>query len=193
MFSSVLARKYELKAGDNVAVIAENSIWYPVAVFAALRLGLVVTALSPGYGPEELTYMLKLASTTLIVLDSTSAKACKAAGLSIGIPSNSMVSLDDKTDFECIKSLIEQNQGIAAAHPHILLAKASETCAFLSFSSGTTGLPKAVRQSYKEVELLLTALGHDLTSKCYSTVVPGAVSNSTWPRTNASRHSAILP
>ena len=37
--STTLVGQYGLKAGDTVSIFSTNSIWYPVAMWAAVRVG----------------------------------------------------------------------------------------------------------------------------------------------------------
>lgn len=37
--STALSRKYGFEAGSTLALFSRNSIWYPVTLFAAVRLG----------------------------------------------------------------------------------------------------------------------------------------------------------
>lgn len=46
-----------------------NSIWYPVMMFAALRIGGIVSGASPAYGVEEMVYALKTAEARFLVMD----------------------------------------------------------------------------------------------------------------------------
>ncbi len=48
-----------LRHGDRVAIMMPNLLQYPVAVFAALRAGLVVVNVNPMYTPRELEHQLK--------------------------------------------------------------------------------------------------------------------------------------
>ena len=48
-----------LRHGDRVAIMMPNLLQYPVAVFAALRAGLVVVNVNPLYTPRELEHQLK--------------------------------------------------------------------------------------------------------------------------------------
>lgn len=144
--STVLARKYGLKERCNIAIACENSIWYPVVVFAALRLGAVVTAISPSYGPEELVRALRISKSTLIFTDKTSIKAASAAVSELHIPSECIIRLDRVSGQEGVADLVRHGlrmQPIPQS-PIPVCRKSSETCAFLSFTSGTIGLPKAV-------------------------------------------------
>ena len=48
-----------LRHGDRVAIMMPNLLQYPVAVFAALRAGLVVVNVNPMYTPRELEHQLR--------------------------------------------------------------------------------------------------------------------------------------
>ena len=48
-----------LRRGDRVAIMMPNLLQYPVAIFAALRSGLVVINVNPLYTPRELEHQLK--------------------------------------------------------------------------------------------------------------------------------------
>ena len=48
-----------LRHGDRIAIMMPNLLQYPVAVFAALRAGLVVVNVNPMYTPRELEHQLK--------------------------------------------------------------------------------------------------------------------------------------
>ena len=48
-----------LRRGDRIAIMMPNLLQYPVAMFAALRAGLVVVNVNPMYTPRELEHQLK--------------------------------------------------------------------------------------------------------------------------------------
>ena len=48
-----------LQHGDRIAIMMPNLLQYPIAVFAALRAGLVVVNVNPMYTPRELEHQLK--------------------------------------------------------------------------------------------------------------------------------------
>ncbi|KAF2008866.1 CoA ligase-like protein, partial [Aaosphaeria arxii CBS 175.79] len=151
--STRLSQEFTLLPGENVAVICENSIWYPVAVFAALRLGATVTALSPEYGPEELVYALKIARSKIVFIDGVSFEAAHSATKQLGIPTSSVVRLDWVAEHSNIESLVDEGLKFAPVPAFSLPigGNSETTCAFLSFTSGTTGLPKAIIISHRNV------------------------------------------
>ncbi|GGD95395.1 long-chain-fatty-acid--CoA ligase [Aureimonas endophytica] len=57
-----------LKKGDRLALMMPNVPQYPVAVAAAMRLGLVIVNVNPLYTPRELEHQLKDAGAVAIVV-----------------------------------------------------------------------------------------------------------------------------
>lgn len=78
-FAGYLSGELKLAKGDRIAIMLLNVIQYPVALFAALRLGLVVVNTNPLYTPRELEHQLKdSGAKALIVLDNFAATAQEA-------------------------------------------------------------------------------------------------------------------
>jgi 4-coumarate--CoA ligase len=64
--STALVKKYGLKQGQTVALFSPNTVWYPCAMFGAIRAGGVVSGASPAYNTEEMTYALKTADAKFL-------------------------------------------------------------------------------------------------------------------------------
>ena len=56
-----------MKKGDRIAIMLPNLLQYPVAMFGALRAGLVVVNTNPLYTADELEYQLKDSGATALV------------------------------------------------------------------------------------------------------------------------------
>ncbi|HEY7771739.1 MAG TPA: AMP-binding protein [Marinagarivorans sp.] len=67
--SAYLAHSLKLQPGDRIALQMPNVTQYPIAIYAALRAGLVVVNVNPLYTPRELRHQLKdSGAKALIVL-----------------------------------------------------------------------------------------------------------------------------
>lgn len=69
-FAAYLQQDLQLKKGDRFAIMLPNVLQYPIALFGALRAGLIIINVNPLYTVDELTYQLNNArADVLIVLD----------------------------------------------------------------------------------------------------------------------------
>jgi long-chain acyl-CoA synthetase len=67
-FAAWLQRKSGLAPGDRVALMMPNILQYPIALFGALRAGMVVVNTNPLYTPRELEHQLKDSGAKVIVI-----------------------------------------------------------------------------------------------------------------------------
>jgi long-chain acyl-CoA synthetase len=67
-FAGYLQGDLRLRKGDRVALMLPNVLHYPVCVFAALRLGLIVVNINPLYTPRELQCQLRDSGAQTIVI-----------------------------------------------------------------------------------------------------------------------------
>src|SRR5512141_1723803 len=67
-FAAWLQKVAGLKRGDRVALMMPNLLQYPVAMFAALRAGMVVVNVNPLYTPRELEHQLNDSGAVAIVV-----------------------------------------------------------------------------------------------------------------------------
>jgi acyl-CoA synthetase (AMP-forming)/AMP-acid ligase II len=151
--STSLANEYGITAGTNIAIMASNSIYYPVVMLACSRLGGVVTCSSPEYGVEEASYIIEASSSReLIFVDSTSHKTMIAVASRLGISRNRLVSIDFDPALVHLRDLIWKGRNAMSPVPFWTLPRGlvnTETLAYLSFTSGTTSRPKAVSGTWE--------------------------------------------
>jgi len=78
-FACYLQHDLGLKKGDRIGIMLPNVIQYPVAVFSALRLGLVIVNIDPMYTQRELVSQFNdSGAQTVIVLESFAHEVEKA-------------------------------------------------------------------------------------------------------------------
>lgn len=157
--STALVKNYGLKKGETVALFSPNTIWYPVAMHAITRIGAIVSGASPVYSKEEMTYALQTGRAKFLMTIPGSMDVAIAAAEQAGIAKDHVFMLEGtlgeyKTVQDLIKIGKQYGEKSQVAPYQIPTGKTNgDLCGFLSFSSGTTGLPKAVRSQLKTSKL----------------------------------------
>ncbi|EXJ80627.1 hypothetical protein A1O3_06911 [Capronia epimyces CBS 606.96] len=155
--STALVRKYGLQQGQTVALFSPNTVWYPCAMFGTLRAGGVVSGASPAYNVEEMSYALKTAEAKFLFTVPGSMQVAAAAARTAGIPQERVFLLEGQMQgFTTMSELLEIGKSYGSSgqvEPFKLPPgkKNKDVCGYLSFSSGTTGLPKAVMIAHSNV------------------------------------------
>ncbi|KAI9452556.1 phenylacetyl-CoA ligase [Lactarius psammicola] len=121
-------------------------------MWATHRLGAIVTGANPGYTHEELTHQLTLAKASILIAHPDSLQVALVAAQNAGIPPDRVIPLDTIRGPRpsIIAPDLHELITYGLAHQPFFVERALKPgeartkIAFLSFSSGTTGKPKAV-------------------------------------------------
>lgn len=128
--------------GTTWALMAPNLPEYAIVFHGLAYAGATVTTLNPTYGAEEIAYQLKDAQATAIVTINLFLPTAKAAAKIAGIEE---IFLFDDGDAEPLKSLF--GAPLAEQVP----VNPAEDVVALPYSSGTTGFPKGVMLTHRNL------------------------------------------
>ncbi|HEX4045292.1 MAG TPA: AMP-binding protein, partial [Gammaproteobacteria bacterium] len=67
-FAAYLQNKLNLVKGDRIAIMLPNILQYPIALFGALRAGLVIVNVNPLYTADEVAHQLHDAEASAIIV-----------------------------------------------------------------------------------------------------------------------------
>ncbi|KAK5998860.1 Acyl-CoA ligase AKT1 [Cladobotryum mycophilum] len=162
-----LARAIGKKLGFNpheetewdrvVCLYSVNTIDYVPFIHAIHRLSGIVTPASAAYSPEELEHQLRSSSSkalfTCVPLLDSALKAAKA----VGLPNDrifllSVPGVKDDAAFKTVEDLITEGKTLPPLKPlNWVKGQGVRQTALLPYSSGTSGPPKAVMISHRNV------------------------------------------
>lgn len=151
--------------GENSSLISE--VFLHLALTDAIDIGGRVNGASPAYNVEEMTYALKIAKSKILITLPSSLEVALAAARNAGIPREHVFLLEGAAEgYVSIQALMKRGEKYAASPSYRLPPGKTnkEICGYLNFSSGTTGLPKAV-----SVQLISMAFSDMRHRSCFPT------------------------
>ncbi|WP_324783405.1 4-coumarate--CoA ligase family protein [Streptomyces sp. H51] len=141
-----------VRKGDVLALHSPNTVAFPIAFYAATRAGASVTTVHPLATAEEFAKQLKDSAARWIVTVSPLLEtARRAAGLAGGV--EEILVCDSAPGH---RSLIDM-LGSTAPEPQVDIDPAEDIAA-LPYSSGTTGVPKGVMLTHRQIATNLAQL-----------------------------------
>ncbi|KAJ5526555.1 hypothetical protein N7513_010714 [Penicillium frequentans] len=136
-----------LRKGDCVLIHSFNDINYSILVLAIIGAGGVYTGSNPSYTPNELAHHVRAAECKFLISESEILDNLLSAAKLVGISSENVWIFDNVAQTvppgrKSWKALMEHGEEDWVRFNDLKTAEA--TTAARLFSSGTTGLPKAV-------------------------------------------------
>ncbi|KAF2169218.1 hypothetical protein M409DRAFT_20441 [Zasmidium cellare ATCC 36951] len=141
-------RALGLKKGDGVAIHSFNHLFYPLLVQSILGAGGIFLGTNPSYTSYELTHALATSHTKFLLAAPDLLSAPKNAAKTVGIPDDKILIFADAdhSGHRSWRTLFNHGEEDWVSFDDEETSR--NTTAFLMFSSGTTGLPKAAEVSH---------------------------------------------
>jgi len=176
-FASYLQHEAGLVKGDRIAIMMPNLLQYPVAVFGALRAGLVVVNTNPLYTDRELEHQLKDSGAKAIVVVEAFAHTVADVIGKTEVETVITTRFGDMLDFpksmiinfvlKYIKKMVKPFNLPGALSFKDVLAKGAnlpaataelnhEDLAFLQYTGGTTGVAKGAMLTHGNMTANIT-------------------------------------
>lgn len=172
-FAFYLQNDLGLKKGDRMAVMLPNLIQYPVAVLAAIRLGIVVVNVDPLYTQRELTLQLKDSGAETVLVLENFAQELEKALTNVSVENIIVSRIGDCLPWGKALLINAMVKYVKKAVPAFQIAKAislrdvlntstktsepvrlqeaklkQDDLLFLQYTGGTTGVPKGVELTH---------------------------------------------
>ncbi|QDH81573.1 AMP-binding protein [Echinicola soli] len=171
-FASYLQNELKLKKGDRIAIQMPNLLQYPIAMFGALRAGLVVVNTNPLYTPHEMEHQFKDAGISAVVIVANFASNLEEilprldvkhiilteigdllGGLKGGIVNLVVKYIKKMVPAYNLPHVIKFNDALDIGSHHNLkpVALSLDDTAYLQYTGGTTGVSKGAELTHGNI------------------------------------------
>ncbi|KAL4871932.1 hypothetical protein BDV12DRAFT_163387 [Aspergillus spectabilis] len=151
-FGQGLKSVYDWRKGDVLALYTPNSIDTPVIMYGTLWAGGIVSPSNPAYTVDELAFQLKDSGAKAVVTQLPVLPIARAAAKQVGIPDDHIILIGDQRDPEARTKHFTSVRNISGATRYRRSKiNPEKDLSFLVYSSGTTGVPKGVMLSHRNI------------------------------------------
>ncbi len=171
-FASYLTQVLKLKKGTRIAIQMPNTLQYPVAMFGALRAGMIVVNTNPLYTPAEMKHQFNDSGAEVVVIVANFAKNLEKILPEVGVKHIIVTELGDLLGglkgtivnlvVKHVKKMVPAYNLPKAISFKSVLAQGSkytlsktdislEDTAFLQYTGGTTGVSKGAELTHGNI------------------------------------------
>ncbi|WP_150538423.1 long-chain-fatty-acid--CoA ligase FadD [Actinobacillus vicugnae] len=171
-FAAYLQNELRLEKGERIALMMPNLLQYPIALFGALRAGLVVVNVNPLYTPRELEHQLNDSGAKAIVVVSNFAATLEKVVFDTSVKHVILTRMGDQLSFgkrtlvnfivKYVKKLVPKYKlphavsfrealSIGKQRQYVKPSIYKDDLAFLQYTGGTTGVAKGAMLTHGSV------------------------------------------
>ncbi|XP_060830884.1 uncharacterized protein LOC132915180 [Bombus pascuorum] len=159
---SVALRNYGINVEDRISVAAENHPRYMVSICSTLFIGATFAPLNPAYTEREFMHMLEIYQPRVLFVSRRTENILAKIASTVSW-NMKLIELDDKPLDENIitlDKLLEEYQSITDPYTFspVQIDNNRKRMAAILCSSGTTGLPKGVTLSHRNLLLFIQTI-----------------------------------
>ena len=171
-FASFLQNELKLKKGDRIALQMPNCLQFPIALFGAMKAGLIIVNTNPLYTPSEMKHQFKDSGAKAILILANFAKNLEQILPETDIESVIVTELGDQLQFpknillnfalKYVKKMVpdyslpqaysfNQALSLGSKKPLKEVSLLGTDTAFLQYTGGTTGVSKGAVLTHRNI------------------------------------------